>query len=949
MTVPAAIHEAERSLQTILKAVVVGSRVQDPASRPGGEEASTAFAEAGALQPPYDPEALCLLVEHSNSLRPNVDAYATNIDGFGYRFDPVIDFDAEDARQRVTDALALERMIARDAGSLPDSTSLTPTAEEVTARFTELQRLARMERARLDGFFEFCCFDHSFVHLRRSSRQDLEVTGNAYWEVLRDGKGDVARFVYVPAYTVRLLPLDREATEIQERVRVSPTSFETVSSRRRLRRYVQIQGSERMYFKAVGDPRVISRSTGRAFPDVAALHAAQPDDGPATELMHFAIHSPRSPYGVPRWVGTLLSVLGSRSMEEINYLYFENKSVPPLALLVSGGRLSDSSVPRIERFIEENLKGKANFHKILILEADGTGTGDGGRAKIELRPLTEAQQHDALFQSYDERNIDKVGSSFRLPRLLRGESKDFNRACYSADTETLTENGWKLHRAITSNERIAVYDPVRDEMRWEVPTQKHVYYVKENLVRFHGRHTDILVTQNHRMLTRSPGRKRWAVEPAETTARRGFLNFMCASPPDESGKELETFVLPRVCKIPRGHTHAPISGDLWLEFLGYYLSDGGLLETDHKTAPYLVFLRQKKFAARMEECLLRIGWKYSVQRKTDGTQVFCISNRCLRSWLASHCGGRSNGRRIPWDYVTGLPVRQLHVLFDAMMDGDGTRTWLHRGCRPVGAFHATYHTASPVLADQAQVICLRLGLRAHKSWSEGAGVYRISHVERRTTQMKGVRDASIQEYEGEVYCFSCPGAGFFFTRRNGKVAIQGNTAESALRFAEDQVFQPERDEFDFLMNRKVLSDMGIRFWRFRSQTPVTRDPERMTEMVERLVRVGVLTPEEGRMLAGDIFNREFRKIGDDWVRRPITLTLAGIQTGVEDLKPKVPSEDVLLSSAKQLLSLREDLRAEEDRLATNRLQLARDYLDVERVKVPPEEFAAWFGEARDAT
>ena len=42
-------------------------------------------------------------------------------------------------------------------------------------------------------------------------------------------------------------------------------------------------------------------------------------------------HSPRSPYGVPRWVGTLLSVLGSRQMEEVNYLYFENKSVPPMA------------------------------------------------------------------------------------------------------------------------------------------------------------------------------------------------------------------------------------------------------------------------------------------------------------------------------------------------------------------------------------------------------------------------------------------------------------------------------------------------------------------------------------------------------------------------------------------------------------------------------------------
>jgi hypothetical protein len=33
---------------------------------------------------------------------------------------------------------------------------------------------------------------------------DLEVTGNAFWEVLRDGKGDLARLVYVPSYTVRL-------------------------------------------------------------------------------------------------------------------------------------------------------------------------------------------------------------------------------------------------------------------------------------------------------------------------------------------------------------------------------------------------------------------------------------------------------------------------------------------------------------------------------------------------------------------------------------------------------------------------------------------------------------------------------------------------------------------------------------------------------------------------
>jgi hypothetical protein len=102
--------------------------------------------------------------------------------------------------------------------------------------------------------------------------------------------------------------------------RISSISFETVAARRRLRRYVQIQGSERVYFKSFGDPRVMSRSTGCVFPDTASLRAAQAGDGPATEMLHFAIHSPRSPYGVPRWVGTLLSVLGSRQMEEVTCL-----------------------------------------------------------------------------------------------------------------------------------------------------------------------------------------------------------------------------------------------------------------------------------------------------------------------------------------------------------------------------------------------------------------------------------------------------------------------------------------------------------------------------------------------------------------------------------------------------------------------------------------------------
>src|SRR5262249_34330545 len=79
-------------------------------------------------------------------------------------------------------------------------------------------------------------------------------------------------------------------------------------------------------------------------------------------------------------------------------------------------------------------KGKKNFHKILIIEAEpaSKATENAGRFKIELKPLTQAIQQDALFQKYDERNDDKVGQQFRVPRILRGDTRDFNRATADA-------------------------------------------------------------------------------------------------------------------------------------------------------------------------------------------------------------------------------------------------------------------------------------------------------------------------------------------------------------------------------------------------------------------------------------------------------------------------------------------------------------------------------------
>jgi PBSX family phage portal protein len=627
----------------LVKAYLAGEeRVADSNSMPWTDvdQREQLFSGMGAITPPYDPETLAVLFENSSSLRQNIDSYVTNIDAFGHRFEPVIDIEASDANHRIANAMAVERQRMKEdlryAGDpAVQAMSETPTAGEVAARKQEVLEHMRLERARLETFFDFCSVDLSFVTLRRRTRQDIEVMGNGYWEVLRDGGGELVQFVYIPAFTMRLLPFDPELVEDDIKLKISELSFDTMKMRRRFRRYIQVFEQQVVYFKEFGDRRILSRKHGIFYQSLEELYAEDPSDGPATEILHFKLHNPRSAYGTPRWIGNLLSVLGSRQAEEVNFLYFENKSVPPLALLVSGGRLSAQSIPRIESFIENHIRGKRNFHKILILEAE-SGSNNGlehtGRMKIELRPLTNAQQTDALFQNYDERNMDKVGQSFRLPRLLRGDIRDFNRS----------------------------------------------------------------------------------------------------------------------------------------------------------------------------------------------------------------------------------------------------------------------------------------------------------------------------------------------------------TGDSALMFAEMQVFQPEREEFDFIMNRKVLADMGIRFWRFRSNSPVTRDPAAMAEIVRGLVNANILTPEEGRQLASDVFNREFKKINAPWVKQPVQLTLAGIepapepeslfsvpdvQKGKSNTTPDVKKGDLttgdlataggvlspaqgapdLVKEAQRLIAIRDALRDAETRAAHQEFaEDKKEELEREVVTVPDEELASWF-------
>lgn len=377
------------------------------------------FTQLGSIEPPYNPERLSEWYEDSNSLQQNVSAYAVNIDGFGYVLEAIVDFDTEAGRK------AIRSDIERDGRAITD--------EQLDEQIEKLKKEAEKERVELKNFLDYIAIGISFITLRKRTRIDLEVTGNAYWEVVRDNKGHIAKLAQVPSHMVRLMPLDQESIIVEEKQRVGVIDWETATIARRFRRFIQKLDNyvPAVYFKEFGDPRIVNSRSGAAYPNLEAMQEAEnaTDEKikPATEIIHFKIHSPSTPYGVPRWVGNLPSVIGSRYMEEVNLAYFKNKGVPPLAILVAGGTMTNEAIDRIEDVLKNEIQGRANFHRPWVIEAT-TEDGSNVAPRLELKPLMSAVLSDAVFQSYDERNIDKVGSAFRVPRLLRGDVRDFNKS-----------------------------------------------------------------------------------------------------------------------------------------------------------------------------------------------------------------------------------------------------------------------------------------------------------------------------------------------------------------------------------------------------------------------------------------------------------------------------------------------------------------------------------------
>ena len=381
-----------------LKDAIIKSKVSGVLSRQPNIEESVFPAKIldlfQLLSPYYNPSKLFEMVENCSSLDACIETMEANIDGFGHEF-----------------------------------LFIGPKEKKFDKEVQDEKRL-------LIEFFSKVNEIQSFPILRRELRRDLETTGNAYIEVVRYPDKSLAALYRADARYMRLQVKQNKHVEVVVDLPRFGISKKTVIYKR-FRRYCMlvnpVQGQLR-WFKEYGDPRRMCAITGKYEDELENGETIQEE---ATEIIH--LKHGNGVYGVPRWIGLTSTILGLQAADFVNYDLFNNQAVPPLAILVSNGTLTENSIEDIADLLESR-KGVENFHKILLLEAvslDSTGGMEGSKstAKVDIKEFSTARKEDAIFKAYIELSEKRIRARYRLPPLYLGVAEEYSRS--TSDTSKL--------------------------------------------------------------------------------------------------------------------------------------------------------------------------------------------------------------------------------------------------------------------------------------------------------------------------------------------------------------------------------------------------------------------------------------------------------------------------------------------------------------------------------
>jgi hypothetical protein len=397
-----------------------------------------------------------------------------------------------------------------------------------------------------------------------------------------------------------------------------------------------------------------------------------------------------------------------------------------------------------------------------------------------------AEERRSLGDSIENIKSEIVNGDAALAVNYQLPVTDYVLTCYDDQTEILTEDGWKFFSQLMKGMKVATLENGKF-LRFEEPLKIIKAPYNGSLYSIQTKTVDLMVTLDHKMYIRKQRSKLgFQLIPARQVIGREFEYKMDA---EWEGEEKPTFCLPglKIQSIerdrPQDHPAREVPMDEWLEFLGYWLTQGS---NDPKNYSIDLTTFDLELAQRFMWVIGSIGETPNYYQNGKVIHVK-FNSPILSQYLAPL--GQAAQKYIPHLFFN-LCKRQLEILYKAMMVGKGDKVEQRR-----------FWTSSVRLKDDFQELLLRIGYAGicqardrkglerpgspgkminsnYPTWTIGIWKERltpkVSPIQaKRANSSTKVRE-EIMAYQGLVHCVQVS-SGVVYVRRNGKAVWCGNS------------------------------------------------------------------------------------------------------------------------------------------------------------------------------
>jgi glycosyltransferase involved in cell wall biosynthesis len=358
-------------------------------------------------------------------------------------------------------------------------------------------------------------------------------------------------------------------------------------------------------------------------------------------------------------------------------------------------------------------------------------------------------------------------------------------SCLTPDTEILTENGWKYFEELNENEKVATLNS-DDIIEYHQPDA----YIKEefdgDIYTVSKNEIDFSVTGNHNMyvsLAKNLTKKKLNYELIQCEKLEN-LNFHVKKNGININNDVEYFHLPSVDQKPydrKDYSVKKILMDDWLKIFGFWLAEGW--SDKNNLSISVCQFKDNDYLKIIYDLLI----KYNFIAKYTNENNIRVCDRQLYTYLSQF--GKANEKYIPREFLNNLSERQLRILLDWFLKGDGSEEKSGDYIRRRG------YTVSKQLADDLMELAFKIGdaasiknrgMRTPKSTLNDTriiipkhnayqiGFYTKSSKHNKLTPLIKSKDILKTKYKGFVYCVNVKN-NIIYVRRNGKGMWVGNS------------------------------------------------------------------------------------------------------------------------------------------------------------------------------